>query len=71
MRPAFFAATSDSAVTFAAPSLKAGVMPLTWYQRAPANADAQSTLPGVILLIADPARSYSTLLTRAPPISTK
>ena len=55
MRPAFLAATSDSAVTLAADSLSAGVIPLTWNQRAPANTDGQSMLPGSILLMADAA----------------
>ena len=72
MRPAFFAAASDSAVTWAAVSPNAGVIPLTWYQRAPANTDGQSMLPGVTWLIADAARSYSTLLARgAAPSSAK
>ena len=35
----------------------AGVMPVVWNQFAPANTFVQSTVPGVISLIAERARS--------------
>ncbi len=61
-----------SAVTAAALSLKAGVMPLTWNSRHPSKACFQGTAPGSMREMAEMARSYSTLLGRGEaPYSTK
>ena len=55
--PAFRAASSASFVQAMPLAPSAGVMPVVWNQSAPANTFVQSTVPGVISLIAERARS--------------
>ena len=58
MRAAGLAAASSASFVQAAPlAPSAGVMPVVWNQVAPANTFVQSTVPGVISLIAERARS--------------